>query len=119
MAAGILLTTAGRADERQTVEGKRVAASRTAHQGPAFKLQDDIVRNKNPKTLPVNHIAVERLLISDRGYAHKPSLVQLPSGELVVSIYWPHIQIPGVKFGTSFLYRSQDDGYTWSKGVPL
>ena len=86
--------------------------------------QNDFMEVRNPKTLGVDRIAVERIPIGAAG-DYKPVVAKLPNGDLLVSAYRPNVpagtepvkrysQIDRRIIEPSLLFRSRDGGRTWS-----
>ena len=75
--------------------------------------QNDVVQVKNPKTLGVDQLSVERIPIGI-SEDYKPCLVKLPDGELLLTgFYAPNAG--GVPAEYCFQYRSHDGGRKWSQ----
>jgi len=82
--------------------------------------QNDFIKVRNPKTLPAK-IPCSRIALGKKG-DYKPCLAKLPNGELlIVAFDASHEKIDGGIREDMLLWRSTDNGRTWSKRevIPL
>ena len=83
---------------------------------PRQRTEDrDVIEVKNPKTLTATEIPAERIGLGQPGN-YKPCIVRLPSGELLVVAFRPLDLGDGKSGETPVLFRSDDDGRSWSPG---
>ena len=75
--------------------------------------QNDAVQVKNPKTLGVDQLSVERISVGI-SEDYKPCLVKLPDGELLLAGFYAP-SAGGVPAEYCFQYRSHDGGRKWSQ----
>lgn len=70
------------------------------------------------KTLSVDTIACQRIPVGAPG-DYKPCVALLPTGELLLAAFHQHQQDGGKVREQNLLFRSKDDGRTWSKPEAL
>jgi hypothetical protein len=74
------------------------------------------IRVHNPRTLGTWSIPAERIIL---GEAYKPSMAQLPNGELVMVALYQDMKPGGKLREWTGFWRSTDNGRTWSERVEL
>lgn len=95
-------------------------ASAPIEQAAAGDNQNDFIEIRNPKRLPAK-IPCARIALGRKG-DYKPCIAKLPNGELlIVAFDASHQKIDGGFREDMLLWRSTDNGRTWSKRqvIPL
>jgi hypothetical protein len=88
-----------------------------ADQPKAQRAYTDLpIRIQNPRTLGTWSIPAERIIL---GEAYKPSMAQLPNGELVMVALYQDLKPGGKLREWTGFWRSADNGRTWSERVEL
>lgn len=87
-----------------------------AYTGPkeALAMNDDFIEVRNPVSLSVDRLAAERIPVGVPG-DYKPCIAKLPTGELLLVMFYAHYLDDGNYQEDIILYRSQDGGVTWSQ----
>ena len=79
--------------------------------------EEDHLRVRNPVKLPAR-LPAERIAIGSPG-DYKPCIARLPSGELLIVAFHQHSPKPGKLREDMLLFRSVDDGRTWTDAETL
>jgi hypothetical protein len=74
----------------------------------------EFIEVRSPKVLPVDKIPCQRIPLGEVE-DYKPTIVRLPGGELVLSMFTGRRLENGKVAEQAILYRSADGGRTWSK----
>jgi hypothetical protein len=98
-------------------EKKRTPQRSPAAIAPPLKTDTSTpIRVNNPRRIGVWQLAAERIAL---GEAYKPSMALLPTGELVMVALYQDILPKGKVREWTGLWRSRDNGRTWSERVEI
>ena len=79
----------------------------------SFRLTKHDISIANPKTLPAERLACERIPLGEAD-DYKPCIAQLPSGELLLTAFHQHKRAGEKVLEQTLLFRSPDGGRTWN-----